>query len=295
MRLDHLDLNLFVVFDAIYTERNLTRAAEVLHVTQPAISNALNRLRDSLNDPLFERRPQGMVPTPYAENIIVQVREALRLLRNSSAEMSEFDAKTAQRTFNFSMTDIAETALLPNLLQTLRIDAPGIALNSFHVARQNLAGELSAGKLDFAIDAPIVSDPNLHHQPLMQERYVCFIRDQHPLANDKLSMQAYLQLKHIHVSSRRRGVGQVDAALAALGLERDIQLRVSHYLVATQIVSQSDLALTVPVRAAQQTRLRLLELPFAMPALNWHLYWHKRSEVDKAHQWMRQALIDCAT
>lgn len=291
MRLNQVDLNLFVVFDAVYTERNLTRAAELLSITQPAVSNALGRLRQSLNDQLFVRTPQGMKPTPVAENIIGPVRQALQLLNTSVQEGDIFDPGSAQKTFNFSMNDVAESWLLPPLLEHLQPVAPGISLTSYDVGRDNVVSEMAAGKLDFAIDAPLINDPNLCHIPLRGEPHVCLVRPDHPDVGDSLSLEQYLALGHILVSSRRTGLGQVDVALNRLGKQRRIQLRVRHYLVGPEVVRRTNLALTMPLRFAQESDLKVLELPFELPTQDWWLYWHKSADQDQANRWMRETLL----
>lgn len=291
MRLNQVDLNLFVAFDAIYTERNLTRAAEVLCITQPAVSNALNRLRNTFNDQLFVRTPQGMVPTPVADNIVGQVREALQLLNASVQEGDVFDPLVADKVFRFSLNDLAEWLLLPSLLEHLQQEAPGIALSSYPLARSAAPKELASGTLDFAIDAPVISDANLCHSVLMDSPYVCVVRKDHPVIGDSLSLDEYLGLNHIHISSRREGLGQVDMALNALGLQRKIQLRVRHYLVAPSIVQRTNLSLTIPRRVAEQFDFKILELPFEVPKLEWHLYWHKSADRDRANRWLRESLL----
>ncbi|MEH6549742.1 MAG: LysR family transcriptional regulator [Pseudomonadales bacterium] len=291
MRLNQVDLNLFVVFDTIYAERNLTRAAEVLSITQPAVSNALNRLRNTLHDQLFVRTPQAMVPTPVADNIIAPVREALQLLNTSVQEGDVFDPLQASKVFNFSMNDVAESMLLPELMEHLQQVAPLTAVSSHRVNRADVATELASGLLDFAIDVPVLTDPNLHHIPLRGARYVCMVRQDHPAIGDTLTLDQYLALEHIHISGRRAGQGHIDLALNNLGYQRKIQLRTSHYLVAPQIVQRTNLALTIPLPAAPISNVKFLELPFDVPKLDWHLYWHKSADRDQASRWMRESVL----
>jgi DNA-binding transcriptional LysR family regulator len=291
MRLSNVDLNLFIVFDVIYTHRNLTRAAEVLCITQPAVSNALARLRKSFNDELFVRTPQAMVPTPIADNIVIRVREALQLLNASVQEGDLFQPATAQNAFRISMNSLPEALLLPALQQDLQRQAPGIQIASYYSNRQDAPKELAAGTLDLAIEVPLLNDPQLCHTPLMTERYVCMIRKDHPSAGEALTMERYLGLGHIHISSRRKGWGHTDLALSALGKERKIQLRVQHYMVAPLVAMQTDLALTVPLRWAQQYDAKILELPFQPQQLEWHLYWHKSADQDQANRWLRERLL----
>jgi len=291
MRLNKIDLNLFVVFDIIYTERNLTRAAEVLCLTQPTVSNALSRLRKTFSDELFVRTPQGMLPTPVAENNIGQIREALQLLGKSVHEGEQFDPGESSRVFRLSMTDVGEALLLPELMADLGRLAPGMMIESYHTSRRDLPMALSSGQLTLAMDIPEVADINLCHAPLFEERHVCVVRNNHPGIRGKLTLKQYLKLGHINVSNRRKGVGLVDAELNKLGHKRQVQLRLQHYMVAPEIVRHSDLALTVPKHWARETDLQILELPFEVPVQKSHLFWHKSADGDHANRWLRERIL----
>jgi DNA-binding transcriptional LysR family regulator len=291
MRLSKLDLNLFVVFEAIYDKRNLTRAAEVLNITQPAVSNALARMRKALNDPLFVSTPAGMKPTPMAENIVGRVREALQLLDSSVHEGDVFDPASSARVFRLSMSDLSEALVLPALGELLQRHAPGMHVHSYHTDRRELATALANGSVDLAIDAPLIDDPYLHQASAERDRYACMVRLDHPFAGPVLSLDDYLAMGHIHVSSRRTGSGHVDAELARLGLRRNIQMRVQHYMAAPLVAMRSDLALTAPVRLLRRYPGRILELPFEVPALEYRCYWHRSADRDQANQWLREQLI----
>ncbi|MFI4941138.1 MAG: LysR substrate-binding domain-containing protein [Burkholderiales bacterium] len=292
MRLNEVDLNLFVVFETIYAKRNLTRAAEVLCISQPAVSNALLRMRKTFNDQLFVSTPQGMVPTPVAENIIGRVGEALQMLNASVQEADLFQPATAQKVFRVSMNDLSEALLLPALGEILKLEAPGIRIESYFSNRRNFPGELAAGALDLAIDTPLIDDPQLRHGPLKSERYVCMLRKGHPLADQELTLENYLALGHIHISSRREGLGQVDAALNKLGKPRKIQMRVQHYMVAPLIAMRTDLALTAPLGLVQSYDAIQLELPFELPVQESHLYWHRSADLDQANTWLRNKMLE---
>jgi DNA-binding transcriptional LysR family regulator len=291
MRLNQVDLNLFVVFEAIYAKRNLTRAAEVLCISQPAVSNALMRMRKTFNDQLFVSTPQGMVPTPVAENIAGRVGEALQLLNASVQEADLFQPATAQKVFRVSMNDLTEALLLPALGEILKLQAPGIRIESYFSNRRDVPRELAAGALDLAIDAPLINDPQLLHGPLRSERYVCMLRKGHPLADQTLSLKNYLSLGHIHISSRREGLGHVDTVLNKLGEVRKIQMRVQHYMVAPLIAMRTDLALTAPLGLVQGYDAIQMELPFELPSQEWHLYWHRSADRDQANAWLRDKLL----
>ncbi|WP_406827488.1 LysR family transcriptional regulator [Microbulbifer sp. ARAS458-1] len=292
MQLQKMDMNLFPVLDAIYTTRNLTRTAEQLHLTQPAVSNALARLRRALGDQLFTRTPNGMCPTPLTEQIMPQVQQALSLLANSVAEHHRFEPAAATRTLRVSMNDMAETLVLPRLLEHLQAQAPGISVESYYVPRDQLVKELGANSLDFALDVPMISATQLNQHRLSADRYQCMLRPDHPLAEEaNLTLDQYLDLEHIHVSSRRSGPGVADIALNKLGRRRKVKLRVQHYRVAPLVVLKTDLALTVPLSLAQQYPAKRFELPFQIPQMDWHLLWHRSQDEDGAHQWLREQIL----
>ncbi|HEX8593115.1 MAG TPA: LysR family transcriptional regulator [Pseudomonas sp.] len=298
MNLSKVDLNLFIVFDAIYTEANLTRAGQIVGITQPAVSNALARLRETFNDPLFVRTAQGMVPTPMAQNIIGPVRNALSLLRVSVQESRIFNPLQANKNYRISMTDLTEAVTLPVLFQRLRRLAPNVTIESFLSKRRETTKELAAGRLDFAVDAPLNTDPQVRHVKLMEDKYVCAMRRGHPLAaKEHFKLEDYLSLTHIHISSRRSGLGYVDLALGKMGIQRKIALRSQHYLMASQVLQQTDMVMTVPERFARRHDLHYVALPVSdVPSVETHLYWHESTDQDPANRWMREQIIElCQT
>ena len=181
----------------------LTRAGQIVGITQPAVSNALARLRETFNDPLFVRTAQGMVPTPMAQNIIGPVRNALQLLRVSVQESRTFSPAQANKTFRISMTDLTEAVMLPPLFQRLRRLAPNVKIEHAGQAPRD-DQELAAGRLDFAMDAPLNTDPQVRHVKLLEDRYICAMRRGHRWPGQAHPEQ-YLSLSHIHISSRRSG------------------------------------------------------------------------------------------
>lgn len=292
MNLHKIDLNLFIVFDVIYRERNLTKAADSLHITQPAVSNSLNRLRQAFNDKLFIRQSGNMVPTPLAENIIERVRAALGQLESSMTEHDDFDPLTSTKKFSFAMNDTSESYLLPLLMAHLERFAPHISIESYAIPRHEIAREFAAGELDFALDVPLINEPHLVNVPLLTDRFVCVARPDHPiLTSNSLSMHDYLALPHIHISSRRRGQGPIDLYLNRLGLQRNIQLRVQHSRAAPPIAAKTNMLLTIPETLAKEHELKVFDLPFSLPNIEWHLYWSTSHNLDKAHTWMRDSIL----
>lgn len=294
MQLNKVDLNLFLVFDAVYKERNLTRAAEVLCVTPSAVSQALSRLRGSFDDQLFVRSPEGMMPTPVAENIVGRVRDALSLLNLAVQERDCFTPYDSERRFRFSMNDLVESIFLPALSDAVFPLAPRMVIESYYTNRRELPKALSSGKLDLAVDIPEAADNTLCHCPVLKERYVCVVRKDHPLVQNSLTLEQYLDLEHINISHRLMGLSQTDMALNRLGYQRKVQLRVQHYLVALRIVKSTNLALTIPRLLAEWLDLQIIDLPFSMEEVELHLFWHKRADQDPANRWLRDRVIDLA-
>ena len=287
MNLKETDLNLFIAFDVIYTEKNLTKAGQVLGITQPAVSNALSRLRELFGDDLFIRTSKGMIPTPVANQIIKDVRSALSLIQNTISETEKFDPSIAEMTFKISIGDSSEYRLLPLLIKELAEIAPKIKVETYLTPRKDAPRELASGTIDFSIDPPVHSDPHLRHEKIYEEDYVMIVRKDHPILNLKeITIEDYLKLSHIHISNRKTGLGHVDMALYRLGLSRDISLRAQHFLVAPYIVEQSDLAITTTKGFAVDRDLAWRELPFEIEPLILHLYWHEAKDSDPSTKWL---------
>lgn len=292
MNLKETDLNLFIAFDVIYTEKNLTKAGQVLGITQPAVSNALSRLRELFGDELFIRTSKGMIPTPVANQIIKDVRSALSLIQNTISETEKFDPSIAEMTFKISIGDSSEYRLLPLLIKELAEIAPKIKVETYLTPRKDAPRELASGTIDFSIDPPVHSDPHLKHEKIYEEDYVMIVRKDHPILSLKeITIEDYLKLSHIHISNRKTGLGHVDMALYRLGLSRDISLRAQHFLVAPYIVEQSDLAITTTKGFAVDRDLAWRELPFEIEPLILHLYWHEAKDSDPSTKWMKDLML----
>lgn len=290
MKLTGIDLNLFVVFEAIYTERNLTRAAGVLNVTQPAVSNALARLRAQFDDPLFARRGGAMVPTPVAQSLILPVRQALARLRTGLDARARFDPETAGRTFHIAMRDASAAMLLPALARHLASAAPNVQVQAHSVDRAEIGMELAAGTLDLAIDIPELQRADLMSMALISDRYVCVMRKGHPDAGKPMTLDRFTALRHIAISSRRRGRTLIEAALARAGRQANTVMRVPMFQMALDVVRGSDLIATLPSLLARGLDVATAALPFPSPAVDSLLYWHRNAESDPANIWMRGAI-----
>ena len=292
MKIKDTDLNLFIAFDVIYTEKNLTKSGQVLGITQPAVSNALARLRDLFNDELFIRTSRGMIPTPVANQLIGDIRNALSLIQNTISVSEKFDPSTAEMTFKISIGDTSEYRLLPLLIKELAEIAPKVKVETYLTPRKDAPRELASGAIDFSIDPPLQSDQHLKHEKIYQEDYVMIVRKDHPiLKKQKITIEDYLDLSHIHISNRKTGMGHVDMTLYKLGLSRDIYLRAQHFLVAPYIVEQSDMAITTTKGFAVDRNLAWRELPFDIDPLVLHLYWHENNDNESSSKWMRDLML----
>jgi DNA-binding transcriptional LysR family regulator len=209
-------------------------------------------------------------------------------------ESRTFNPLQANKTYRISMTDLTEEIILPPLFQRLRRQAPAVQIESFLSKRRETTKELAAGRLDFAVDAPLNTDPQVRHVKLLSDRYVCAIRKGHPLAKEKLSLDEYMSLTHIHISSRRSGLGYVDLTLGKMGIQRKIALRSQHYLMASMVMQKTDMAMTVPERFARSHDLHYVGVPVEVPAVETHLYWHESTDQDPANRWMREQMIELA-
>nr|WP_155462752.1 LysR family transcriptional regulator [Duganella radicis] len=285
-------MNLFIVLEAIYTEGSITRASQKMNLTQPAISHALNRLRQLFDDPLFERQGHVMVATPLARSIIEPVRRALRGFEVTLSGAARFDAASSERGFSLAVRDVLEASVLPPLMAGIAHEAPSATLNTLQVSRRELESELAAGTLDAAIDVLLPLSNDIRRAQLAGDKTVVLVRRGHPLVKRRaLSLETYLQLEHIQTSSRRRGPGLEDVQLSRQGLQRRIRLRCQHYFAACRVVSETDLALTMPERLArivnQQFNNQILPVPLDMPSLDVYLYWHANVDIDPANTWLR--------
>lgn len=293
MALNRLDLNLLHVFDTIYREGSLTRAARALHLTQPAVSHSLSRLRDHFDDPLFTRQGNQMIPTPLARRFLESMRPGLNQIQGAVNQFHAFDPASQRKTYSLGLRDILESTFLPQLMERL-VPYPELEVVSQRVARRDMETQLAAGKLDFAVDVLLPVSNQTSHQLLRQDRLVVVARSEHPLTRGKLTMEDYLAAKHILVSSRTEGPGIEDFELSRLGVQRDIRLRCQHYFAACRVAESTDLLLTMPETYAriitERASLTLMDPPAQLPSIDVHLYWHKAYEKEPALIWFREQL-----
>ncbi|MDO6618280.1 MULTISPECIES: LysR family transcriptional regulator [unclassified Shewanella] len=295
-----IDLNLFVVFDAIYCEGNITKAASVLNLSQPAVSHSLGKLRAHFDDALFVRQGNEMRPTPVAKNVIADVREALHQLQVCLVQSRQFEPSTSRENFSLSLHGSLEPYYLPPLQQSLSKESPTINLRSNkRVRRSDLENKLASGDIDLAIDALIPVSNNILHTQLELDQVVVVARKEHPTINSSLDLDTYLHLQHVLVSSRSTGPGLEDFELSRLGLHRKISLRCQHPFSACRIITNNDMLLTLPRRAAEMYSelfdINIYPMPVELPGIDVHLYWHVNVDKEPANKWLRNKMIMAAS
>jgi DNA-binding transcriptional LysR family regulator len=304
-----LDLNLLRVFDQVMAERNLTRAAHNLAMTQPAVSNALNRLRDSVGDKLVVRSGYGIEPTPRALALWPAIADALRQME-ASLNPGDFVASEAVNTFVLGMADATAAELMPGLVEIIERDAPGVSMRVLPLTTRDPRALLDEGEMDLAIGffPAVLADLTAQaqagnmapfdHQRLFNGQYVCVMRKGHPLASGPMTIKRYCAAHHLLVSFSGRPFGFVDEALASLGRKRRIVLTVNQFFTAGRIIAGSDLLTVMPRHFVKVTGMAdefvLRDLPFDVSPVHVDSLWHRRQGQRSDHAWLRLAVAAAA-
>ncbi|GLU42119.1 MULTISPECIES: LysR family transcriptional regulator [unclassified Pseudomonas] len=289
MNFHRRNLNLLVALDALITDKNITRAAERLHLSQPAMSNVVARLREWLDDPLLVRGPSGYTLTPRAQELAVPLRTILGEIEGLvSARV--FDPATSQRTFHIAMNDAS--VLLPQLLASLAKEAPGVEvkINGYSSFPEQ---QLAYGELDLVIGSFGEVPQGCRGEQLFEGHPVCAVRPGHPRIGNELSLTDLVNEKHVvAVADDHMYLVYARNMLARHNATLDICAHVSHFMEAALIAAQTDLIATVPNRLAQTCRstfgLRVLPAPFDFPPFQVQQVWHERTQQAPDHQWLRE-------
>jgi len=297
MHIKDLDLNLLRVFDAVYRARKVGRAAELLDLTQPAVSQGLTRLRLLLQDPLFMRAGAGVQPTPRAERLAPAVRSALATLEQALSEAAQFDPLGSQRTFRIHMSDIGEGRFLPELMVALREQAPGVRIETLPLPAAGIADALDSGQIDFAFGfLPTVRDTQ--RVQLLQDRYIVMLRAGHPFAATARRRKGPALLDALQQLEFVAGRTHTDTLriLQLLKLEDRVRLTAEHFMVLPGIVRATDLAVVMPRNIAEgfaaEGGYTLIEPPFPLRDFTVSLHWSRRFENDPANRWLRETMVE---
>lgn len=299
MNINTIDLNLFLVFRAIYATRSVTAAGERLCMTQSAVSNALKRLRDRFNDPLFVRTPGGMQPTPMASQLASFVEEGLLRFSEAIERAHSFDPATSDRLIRIAMNDIGQSVLIPKFMGAMSVAAPGmrvetVAPSSEHETRQLLQD----GDIDIAVGSWQPMGNGFHQQTLFNESFALLLRRDHPAGDRPLTVDEYLEAQHVAYRPSGASDLALQSALSNEGIlaRRKVVLTAAHFVGLASVVASSDLVLTVPCRLAEamirtQLGVRTTPLPFDLPPFPVRMQWHDRVHGDGAHVWLRELLV----
>ena len=308
MNLDRIDLNLLVYLDVLLREGNVTKAAQQLGITQPAMSNGLRRLRDLFCDPLLVRTSDGMTPTERAQELQPVIRKALGELEVALQPLEEFNASDSNRVFRIMVSDYAESTLVPELVKRLRNEAPDVILDVLTPSDVTFK-DVEAGKVDMAINRFDEMPQSFHQMTLWSDDFVCLVNPDHPNASN-FDLSAYLTSKHIWVSKTGMGasvgmdpldsqrLGWVDEALKTIGKARRIAVFTRHYQVAALLAQQPDLVATLPSRLARlqadNARVEVMPPPFEIPQFELKMAWSPLLQNNPYHQWIRKLVLEVA-
>jgi DNA-binding transcriptional LysR family regulator len=292
-------LNLLVVFDALMTERQVTRAAAKVRLTQPAVSQALGRLRRLFNDELFTRGPGGMQPTPRALDLHVPIRAALAHVGAALTSQTSFDPATARRTFRLTMTEVMTVAVLPRILRLIRQLAPGVDLVVLASEAGEVADIVARGEADIGAGVLSSVPEGILSQELFTDTLACVVDRNHPrLKRGQLALEDYLASPHVTVAGRRHVGIELDEILTRLGIQRRVVAVLPHYIAVAEIIRGTDLVGHIGGRLVSlqnsdgQLVLFKPPIPMPVPPIRFLQVWHVRDDRDAGHRWMRDLIAE---
>ena len=295
MNTSRLDLNLLVTLETLLAERNVTRTAARLHLSQPAVSAQLSRLRDMFEDPLLVPAHRGMTPTAKALELLGPLRRALDDLRNTLHTHREFSPTRSRLTVTIACTDYIQAAVVMPLVLALRQRAPGVRVAVRHLNPAQTEQQLASGEVDLAVATPDPAQSHLRTRLLFEESYVLIGRRGHPSLETGLTIEEFEQLEHVVVSPSGGSFSTpIDEALAALGRQRQVVVSAASFLFVPEIVATSDLVALVPRRLlySQRDRLTLIDIPWLAEHFNVSLIWHERAHGHAGQRWIRELIAE---
>jgi DNA-binding transcriptional LysR family regulator len=296
MELSDVDLNQLVTFQQLMVERSVSKVAENLGLTQPAVSNSLAKLRRLFGDDLFVRTPAGMVPTPFAEQLAEPIGYALNMIHDGLNQQVHFEPTSVKRSLTIGMTDIGEIVFLPTLLDKLREQAPGITLSTVRNRATNLREEMESGKVDLAIGPLPELKAGFFQRRLFLQRYVCLYRKGHPLDRKRISLADFTAAEHLVIVAAGTGHGKVDELLRKAGIDRNVRLTVPHFVSVGHILRRSNLVATVTERLADSLvepfDLTQRPHPVELPQAAINVFWHAKVHRSPIHQWLRGIVFE---
>lgn len=289
--LRNFDLNLLIIFEAIYTAGNISHASKKLNQSQPTISNSLTRLREVLNDPLFVRKGRGVEPTPKAISMIGHVREALKIIQDGVSTSEEFDPKKDRHHFRIVMLDLLEPILVPGLVRRTQ-ELQNITLEMLQIAYEPILEGLADGSLDLVFSPHIQGAEEINQEPVGHAKTVMIARKGHPEINGEVTLEQYKRLGHLALIPKLRSITRVDEYLRFHGIERHIAYSTPKFLSFPHLISNTDLIAQVPgdfaKEAAKYYPLQMMPMPFEFPDQPIYMIWKANRTNDKGHRWLRE-------
>lgn len=295
MNLSTIDIRLLLVFEALMRERSVSRAAQDLGMSQPAVSRALNALRQMLKDELFIRSPTGMLPTAQARDLAAPIREALARLQ-AIFEPAKFVPRASTRIFRLAVSDHCANLFLPALGERVRQEAPGIRLRVRPRRHMTVISELDMGEIDFALGIAVDVPARIKQRILFSEPYICVMRRTHPLAGRRLRYEDFIAAEHLALTHMGEATQALDVQLRKESVQRQVAMTINQALLAPEILRRSDLILTTHFHMVRRlpafADLHTTPLPIAIEPLPVHLAWHSELAKHPAHEWLRQIISD---
>lgn len=296
MELSDIDLNQLVLFQQLMVERRVSKVAENLGLTQPAVSNTLAKLRRQFGDDLFVRTPAGMMPTPFAEALAEPIGYALGMIHSGLNQHSRFDPASVKRSVTIGMTDIGEIVFLPRLVERLRQEAPGVALSTVRTTATSLRDDMESGKVDLAIGPLPQLKAGFFQRRLFRQRYVCLFRKGHALDRKRLTLSDFKAAEHLVIVSAGTGHGKVDDLIRRAGVDRTVRLTIPHFVSVGHLLRRTDMVTTVTERLAESLvepfDLTYRPHPIDLPEIAINVFWHAKVHRSPAHQWLRGVVFD---
>ena len=296
MELGDIDLNQLVLFQQLMVERRVSKVAETMGLTQPAVSNTLAKLRRQFGDDLFVRTPAGMMPTPFAEQLAEPIGYALGMIHSGLNQHSRFDPASAKRTVTIGMTDIGEIVFLPAAGGRPSAGAPGVSLNTVRTTATSLRDDMESGKVDLAIGPLPQLKAGFFQRRLFRQSYVCLFRKGHALDRKRLTLADFRAAEHLVIVSAGTGHGKVDDLIRRAGVERSVRLTVPHFVSVGHLLRRTDMVATVTERLAQSLvdpfELAYRPHPIDLPEVAINVFWHAKVHRSPAHQWLRGIVFD---
>lgn len=297
MNLHQYDLNLLVIFNMIFHELHLTKAGERLNMSQPAMSQALKKLRELFEDPLFVRNGKVMIATERAEQLAPQIKQIISMTRKAFEDKGSFDPATSNRSFTLSMSDYTEMVMMPRLFKRLQKVAPNIKIETGHLSCKDYQQSLDNGELDIILACSLQFKANSFRQLLFDDKEVVLVRKDSPALKEPLTLKKYVSYKHAQFQWLD-GENSIDRELRELNLERQIVLEVQHEMVLPLILNDADVLVNMPNRMAKLFKellpLEIIEMPITPIEYQFYQHWHERNQQDPAHSWLRKEILEVA-